>query len=100
MQSIAINLFMEELQCINNKERILLLHSNLLIHLPLSIFIIVNVMISGGYQPPVQPNQESTSSVGYRPPLFPGSSELAEVVPEQVEEEPVKAPVGSMNLSS
>ena len=45
------------------------------------------------YQPPSYPVQEEQPSVGYRPPLFPGSSELAEVAPEPVEEEPKKVSV-------
>ena len=43
-------------------------------------------------------NQEQTPTVGYRPPLFPGSAELAEVVPEPIEEEPEKKNVLLTNI--
>lgn len=93
MLSTVINLSMEELLFINSMERILLLLWNLLILHLLSFFYTITLILSGGYQHPSQQTQDSSPSVGYRPPLFPGSSELAEVVPEPVKEEPEKTSV-------
>ena len=90
MLSTVINPFMGELLFTNNMEHTLLLLWNLLILLLLSCFYDLVLIYSGGYQPPSQQTQDSVPSVGYRPPLSPGSSELAEVAPEPVEEEPEK----------
>ena len=86
MLSIAINPFMEEIYITNNKELILLLLAILRTHLQLCILSCVILLYYRGYQPPSVQNQDNSPSVGYRPPLFPGSAELAEVVEEVVEE--------------
>ena len=90
MLSIAINQSMEVLCTTNNKEHTHLLLPILLTHLPQCMLDDFILLLRRGYQPPTVQNQDNSPSVGYRPPLFPGSAELAEVVPEVVEEVPEK----------
>lgn len=52
-----------------------------------------------GYQPPNPATEAKPAEVGYRPPLFPGSAELAEVAPEPVTEEAKKESVGIGTVS-
>lgn len=98
MQSIVINQSMEVLHFHNNKDPMYLLLCNLRPHLLHRIHYMLIQLYNRGYQPPVMQNQEQTPTVGYRPPLFPGSAELAEVVPEPIEEEPEKKNVLITNI--
>lgn len=98
MQSIVINQSMEVLPFHNNKDPMYLLLCNLRPHLLHRIHYMLIQLYNRGYQPPVMQNQEQSPTVGYRPPLFPGSAELAEVVPEPIEEEPEKKNVLLTNI--
>lgn len=99
MLSIVISLSMEEASIRHNREHMYRLLPILAMYLRMCISIIFILLYCSGYQPPAMPNQDSTPSVGYRPPLFPGSAELAEVVPEPEIEEPEKKSVDSDSLS-
>lgn len=52
-----------------------------------------------GVSSPNPGNDAKPAEVGYRPPLFPGSAELAEVVPEPTTEEAKKESVGVWGFS-
>lgn len=90
MPSIVINQSMVVLPITNNKDLMFLLPLNLRLHQVHRREFTVFLLFNREYQPPVMQNQEPAPQVGYRPPLFPGSAELAEIVPEPVEEEPEK----------
>lgn len=93
MLSIVISLYMEEVSIHHNREHMYLLLPILAMYHPMCIFIMFILLWYSGYQPPAMPTQDSAPSVGYRPPLFPGSAELAEVVPEPEVEETEKKSV-------
>lgn len=61
---------------------------------PTVYYIVSNLLEYSGYQPPTPYSEQRPAEVGYRPPLFPGSAELAEIAPEPVKEEPKKESVG------